>query len=246
MGDLILRSDAAGVSTLWLNRPEKLNALSGALMLELDAHLQALAAATDSIGVVVLRGAGRCFSAGVDLAEAGRQERSVPPLRQSQIVERLGCLPQPLIAAVHGHCYTGAMELARTADLIFAAESACFADTHAKWGLTPGWGMSQRLPRRIGRGAAARMMYTCARLGAAEALAVGLADYCVPDAEFDSQLAVLAATIASQSWFSHRGNKQLMRETDGHPLTAGLAHEFFHRPGSAPDLEERIARFSRR
>lgn len=89
------------------------------------------------------------------------------------------------------------------------------------------------------------MTFTCARIGATEALAMGLADYCVPDAEFDPRLAALTGTIVSQSWFSHRGNKQLMRETDGLPLAAGLAHEFFHRPGSAPDLEERIARFSR-
>lgn len=71
MGDLILRSDAVGVSTLSLNRPGKLNALSGALMLELDAHLQALAAATDSIGVVVLRGAGPAFRQGSTLRRRG-------------------------------------------------------------------------------------------------------------------------------------------------------------------------------
>ena len=245
MESLVVRSDAAGVATLALNRPDKLNALNGALMLELDAHVQAIAA-SDGVGVVVLRGAGPCFSAGLDLPEAGRPERAVQPLQQSQILDRLGRLPQPLIVAVHGHCYAGALELALTADLIFASESAQFADTHARWGLTPGWGMSQRLPRRIGKGAAARMMFTRAKIGARDALALGLADYCVPDAEFEAQLDLLTATIASHSWFSHRGNKQLMRETEGLPLDAGLAAEFFRRPGRAPDFEERVARFARR
>ena len=83
-------------------------------------------------------------------------------------------LPKPVIAAVHGHCYTGALEVALAADFIVASTTARFADTHAKWALTPVWGMSQRLPRRVGVSTAKRMMFTGATLKAEEALRVGL------------------------------------------------------------------------
>jgi enoyl-CoA hydratase/carnithine racemase len=246
MAELVLRNDLNGLATLTLNRPEKRNALSGGMFLELDAHLAQIETNRDGVGAVLLRGAGTCFSAGLDLAEANSGAQAVTPLFQSQTVERLARLPQPVIAAVHGHCYTGALELALAADVIVAAESAKFGDTHAKWGLTPAWGMSQRLPRRVGRGQASRMMFTGASVGASEAMAIGLADICVTDDRFEEDLAAVTDSILANSWFSHRANKRLMLETDGLPLSAGLAQEFFRRAGRAPDFEERVARFTKR
>jgi enoyl-CoA hydratase len=246
MTELILRGDSDGVTTLTLNRPDKLNALNGALFLELDAHLSSIEASTDSVGAVVIRGSGKCFSAGLDLNDAARGVQTVTPLFQSRTVDRLSRLPQPVIAAVHGHCYTGALEVALAADLIFAAESAKFGDTHAKWGLTPAWGMSQRLPRRVGFGQASRMMFTCTPVSAREALSIGLADVCVADDRFEHELDAFLKSIVANSWFSLRGNKQLMIETDGLPLSAGLAHEFYRRGGRAPDFEARVASFSQK
>jgi enoyl-CoA hydratase len=246
MSELVTRVDMDGLATLTLNRPEKLNAFNNALLLELDAHLAAIAAATDSVGAVVLRGAGKCFSVGLDLSVATSGRQTITPLQMSQIVERLANLPQPLIAAVHGHCYTGALEFALAADVIVAAESAKFADTHAKWGLTPAWGMSQRLPRRIGRGHASRMMFTGTIVNATEALDIGLVELCTPDDRFEVELTAFTAAIVANSWFSHRGNKRLMLDSDGLPLAAGFAHEFFRRLGRAPDFDERVARFSKR
>ena len=147
---LVLREDRGGAATLTLNRPEKLNALNVALFAELDEHIARLEAEPESVGLVIVRGAGRCFSAGHDLADISAGERLPRANFQAGIIERLANLPQPVITAVHGHCYTGALELALAGDLIIAAESAKFADTHAKWALTPVWGMSQRLPRRVG------------------------------------------------------------------------------------------------
>src|SRR3546814_13713336 len=72
----------------------------------------------------------------------------------------LEVLPKPVIAAVHGHCYTGALEVALACDLIVAADNARFGDTHAKFAMTPIWGMSQRLPRRVGTATAKRLMFT--------------------------------------------------------------------------------------
>ena len=144
---------------------------------------------------------------------------------------------------MHGHCYTGALELALAGDIIFAAESAKFADTHAKWALTPVWGLSQRLPRRVGTYKAREMMFTCATYSGAQALAMGLANICVADEVFDAELEAFARGILANSWFSNRANKRLLVETDGLPLEAGLAHEVFRGAGRGPDMEERIGRF---
>lgn len=244
MTDLVLRQDRAGAATLTLNRPDKLNALNVELFAELDAHVRRLADETDTVGLVILRGAGRCFSAGHDLGDIATGEKLPEPNFQSKVIERLADLPQPVITAVHGHCYTGALELALAGDIVFAAEGAKFADTHAKWALTPVWGMSQRLPRRVGTYKAREMMFTCRTVGGREAEAIGLANMCVPDAEFDARLDALAAEILANSWFSHRANKRLVRETDGLPLPAGLAHEVYRGEGRGPDMADRIAGFS--
>jgi enoyl-CoA hydratase/carnithine racemase len=149
-----------------------------------------------------------------------------------------------VISAVHGHCYTGALELALAGDLIVAAASAKFADTHARWALTPIWGMSQRLPRRVGVAKAREMMLTCRTYSGTEAAAMGLANICFPDDAFDSELRALAKSILANSWFSHRANKRLLIETDGLPLGAGLSYEVYKNPGVGPDMRERINAFA--
>jgi enoyl-CoA hydratase/carnithine racemase len=243
MTNLVLRTDKNGAATLTLNRPEKLNALNIALFQELDAHVRQIANETDKVGLVIVRGAGRCFCAGHDLDDIAAGEKLPEPFYQSKVIERLADLPQPVISAVHGHCYTGGLELALAGDLIFAAEGARFADTHAKWALTPVWGMSQRLPRRVGTYRAREMMFTCRTVMGPEAASLGLADLCVPDAEFDARLDELAGQILANSWYSHRANKRLVIETDGMTQSQGLAHEIFRGAGRGPDMEERLAGF---
>src|SRR6478672_11446336 len=183
MTQTVTRTDRNGCATLTLNRPDKLNALNVEMFVELDAHVTAIGAETETVGLVVLRGAGRCFSAGHDLSDIAAGEKLPEPFYQSKVIERLANLPQPVISAVHGHCYTGALELALAGDIVFAAEGAKLADTHAKWALTPVWGMSQRLPRRVGTYRARELMLTCRTVGGREAAEIGLADYCVPAAE---------------------------------------------------------------
>jgi enoyl-CoA hydratase len=243
MSELVIRSDRDGLATLTLNRPDKLNALTVALFIELRAHVQAIAAQTDSIGVVLVRGAGKCFSSGNDLADIASGAAPPTPSFQADTIEMLANLPQPVISAVHGHCYTGALELALAGDLIVAAQSARFADTHARWSLTPRWGMSQRLPRRVGTAKAAEMMFTSRSIGGAEAAAIGLANLCVSDERFDEELDKLTSAMLANSWFSHRANKRLLRHTEGMPLAAGLSHEIHRSEGRGPDMQERIAAF---
>lgn len=243
MSTLVLRQDQDGLACLTLNRPEKLNALTVQLFTELYEHLQDIERDTDGVGAVVLRGVGRCFSAGNDLNDVATGRALPMPHFQAKVVERLANLPQPVIAAVRGHCYTGALELALACDLLVAAESARFADTHAKWALTPWWGMSQRLPRRVGVSKAREMMLLGRTYTGAQAQEMGLANFCVPDDAFDDEVAHIAQEILAGSWFSHRANKRLLIETDGLPLRDGLAHEVFRNAGKGPDAQERIEAF---
>jgi enoyl-CoA hydratase len=245
MDELVIRQDKDGAATLVLNRPDKLNALNVDLFRALEAQVARLEQEPETTGLVIVRGAGRCFSAGHDLGDIAAGERLPRPNFQAGIIERLANLPQPVISAVHGHCYTGALELALAGDIVFASENAKFGDTHARWALTPVWGLSQRLPRRVGTYKAREMTFTCRTYSGTEAAAMGLANMCVADEAFDAELETLARTILANSWFSHRANKRLLTETDGLTLRAGLAHEVFRGEGRGPDMEERIASFGK-
>lgn len=230
---LVQRDDRNGVCTLTLNRPDKLNAINPPLFRQFRAHLDDIAANGSHLGVVVLRGAGRSFCAGHDLGEIG--EMSLEWLKfESLTLELLSQLPQVVIAAVHGHCMTGGLELALAADFIVCAESASFADTHAKWGLVPAWGGTQRLPRRVGTAKAIEIMSTCRRYNGREAERMGLANACFSDDEFDAALQGWTAEILGNSWHSLAANKRLIVETDGMTLREGLAHELIRSPGSKP------------
>ncbi len=246
MTDLVLRSDTNGVATLTLNRPETLNALSPSLFVELRAHLDAIAADPETVGCVVLRGAGRSFSAGNDIKAIQSGDRAPSATFQAETLDLIEALPQPVIAQVHGHCYTGALELVLACDLAVAGESARFADTHGRWGMTPTWGMSQRLPRRIGPLRAKQMMFTGQPLSGAEAAAIGLVNQCLPDAELDDAVQALAAAIVTNSWHTLRADKRLVNEGQRYTLAEGLAFERRTSPGASPDMAERLAAFGAR
>ena len=238
----VTRDDKNGLAILTLNRPDKLNALTVEMFEELRRHVLDLYK-DESIGCVVLRGAGKCFSAGHDLADISKGEKVPSRGWHSETLRLMERLPKPVIAAVHGHCYTGALEVALAADFILAAESAKFADTHAKWALTPIWGMSQRLPRRVGIATAKRLMFTAETVKAADALRMGLAEMVVPDAEFEQAIEQLAAQILANSPFSHAANKRLLEATDARDMDSGLQWEILNNEGVGPDMQDRIGAF---
>lgn len=246
MSDLVLREDKNGIATLTINRPDKLNALNVAAFQALETHVKALELETETVGCIVLRGAGKCFSAGHDLKDIEAGEKLPRPNFQAHVIERLANLPQPVITAVHSHCYTGALELALAGDIILAAENAKFADTHAKWALTPVWGMSQRLPRRIGKVKAAEMMFTARTYSGRDAEAMGLCNSCYPDEGFENAIETFCAEMLANSWFSLRANKKLLRDTDGMSIEAGLAYEIYQSEGVGPDMAERIGGFGKK
>ncbi|PKP96313.1 MAG: enoyl-CoA hydratase, partial [Alphaproteobacteria bacterium HGW-Alphaproteobacteria-13] len=121
---------------------------------------------------------------------------------------------------------------------------ARFGDTHAKWALTPVWGMSQRLPRRVGTATAKRLMFTADMIDAEEAVRIGLAEYAVPRADFDREIELLAERIIANSAFSHRANKRLIEATDAWAMDAGLQWEVTEGDGRGPDMQARIAAFT--
>jgi enoyl-CoA hydratase/carnithine racemase len=247
MNDLVLRENKDGAAILTLNRPEKLNALSKDMIERLEEHVDAIERETRTIGLVILRGAGGNFSSGHDMTEVLAQVKAhAKPHYYVEVIDKVANLPQPVIAAVQGHCSTGALELALAGDLIVVSESAVFCDAYARWGLTPIWGLSLRLPHRIGTSKASEMMYTCRSYSGAEAHDMHLANFCFPDDAFEAELAALAADILANSWYSNQVNKRALIASDGLTLHDAHALSLFKNEGLAPDAAQRVARFFKR
>lgn len=231
-----------------LARPDQLNALDPALIADLRAALDAVAAS--DARVLVLGAQGRAFCAGVDLkfvsSPAYTPEASAKFIDDARaIVTLLETMPQATIARVQGYCFTGGLELALGCDLIVAASDASFSDTHAKLGLISRWGMSQRLPRRIGSQRAREMSFTSRRVPADEAAAIGLILKAVPVEALDSEVDALVAQIAANSAESIAAYKQLFRTAENAGLDAGIAEEAAIRLART-DRAERIAGFTAR
>jgi enoyl-CoA hydratase/carnithine racemase len=149
------------------------------------------------------------------------------PHYHSEVIDKLANLPQPVISAVQGHCSTGALELALAADLIVASESADFCDVYARWGLTPIWGLTLRLPHRIGMAKASEMLLTSRNYSGREAQAMHLANFCFSDASFEAELASLCADIVANSWYANQVTKRALIETDGMPLRHAYGLDLF-------------------
>jgi enoyl-CoA hydratase len=218
------------ITTITLNRPEVLNALSPNMIQELHRALKEIAA-DPNCGVLVVKGAGRAFSAGVDLKAmneslVGGQFTADDILQEgNEIANILQSMPQPTIAQVHGHCYTGATELMMFFDLIVASEDAKIGDTHAKWGILPKWGMTQRLPRLVGILKAKEMSFTCRPVTGAEAERLGLVNRSVPLEELDYTVEQLAAAILQNSAQTIAAMKKVYNEGWNSTLSEGLQKE---------------------
>lgn len=241
MTRLVDRADVEHVATLTLTRTAKLNAISTEMFVELREHLDALASDA-GVGAVVLTGAGDHFGAGNDLSQAGG--RGEPPTRHfaAETVDALEALPQVTIAKVRGYCLTGSLEVALGCDLIIAGESAQFADTHGKWGFVPAWGMSVRLPERVGLAHAKEMVFTGRRIPAAEAARWGLAQRCVPDADLDATVDEICQMALDNSWDTNRMMKRLYADQAGMTRQAALAFERSRPYGMPADMQMRLQR----
>ncbi|MFC2041571.1 enoyl-CoA hydratase/isomerase family protein [Chloroflexota bacterium] len=234
------------IARITLNRPQALNAINPQLLEELQEALNDIAK-DDTVGVVVLTGSGRAFSAGVDIKgmeDSGRGDivsaRKGLALNVIQSIENLN---KPVIAAVKGYCLTGALELATACDLIVASENAVFGDTHARWGFTPTWGGSQRLPRIVGAMKAKEMVFTCDMLTAKEAQQIGLVNKVTAPEKLDETVHELASKILANSRASISIQKSLMNRGLRLDYASALKMAEAESPGITGDSESRLQSF---
>lgn len=237
---LVLRADTPeGVTTLTLNKPDKLNALDPAMFMEFRSHVDAIAK-DKSVGCVIVTGAGRSFCAGHDLDAIADHAPAPTPHFESETVDALEQLPQPTIAKIKGHCFTGGLEFAVACDILVAADDTKLGDTHGQWGLVPVWGLSVRLPERVGLSMAKELMFTSRRITGAEAAEIGLIDHAVPVNELDARVDALAAEIVANSWGTNRIDKQLLRDATRMSRNDALINERRRPYGSPEDMAERM------
>lgn len=189
--DILLIDTTDRVRTLTLNRPQSRNALSVALRTQFFGALGE-AEYDDDVDVVIVTGADPVFCAGLDLKELG--DTTVLP----DISPKWPAMRKPVIGAINGAAVTGGLELALYCDILIASEQAKFADTHARVGLLPTWGLSVRLPQKVGVGIARRMSMTGDYLSADDALRVGLVTEVVAhEGLLDAARAVAASIVGN-------------------------------------------------
>jgi enoyl-CoA hydratase len=222
--DLVLVQRQSGVTTVTLNRPEALNALSAALrnrISEVFAELKD----DPQTQVVILTGAGRAFTVGLDLKELGGEVSAVESISSQQLSEAVTGLNQPVIGAINGYAITGGFELALMCDFLIASTEARFADTHARVGVVPGWGLSQRLPRLVGINRAKELSLTGNYLDAETACAWGLVNRVVAPEALLSTCRQLAEDIVSTDPATRREIKRIMDAGWASTLAEGLEVE---------------------
>jgi enoyl-CoA hydratase len=220
------RSDA--VTLVTIDNPP-MNALSSALLDELEAEIDALDA-DDEVRAIVLRGAGeRAFVAGADIKEFPALRESAAEGGSARGIQRLGhrmdAARTPFVAAIRGFCLGGGLELAMCCDIRVCADDAKLGQPEIKLGLIPGGGGTQRLPRLVGHGRAMLLNLTGEFVDAGTAYAWGLVEKVVPAAELDDATLELAGQIAAQSPHAVGVLRELARTTRDLPLEEGLRRE---------------------
>lgn len=248
--ETVIAEKSEGVLTLTLNRPDALNAITKTMLLELK-HAVDDAANDDDVGLVVLTGAGRAFSAGVDLKELGDRKLEDGAVGSSideparKLIQAIQRMPKVVIAKINGFCFTGALEIALACDLIVCAEEAKLGDTHAKWGLRPTWGMSARLPNAVGRRKARELSFTARTFTGAEAAEWGMANRAVPAGELDDSVRALADEILANSRGSLAAYKSLYNKGGIKSERKALQYEE-EKEFPISDTNERLAEFMKK
>jgi enoyl-CoA hydratase len=183
---LLFEVDERGIARITVNRPEKLNALSSAVIAELAGAFDRIAGDA-AIRAAIVTGAGeKAFVAGADineLAALSAFEMSAHAARGQQVFRTLETCRKPSVAAINGFALGGGLELAMACTVRFASENAKLGQPEVKLGLVPGYGGTQRLPRLVGRGRALELLLAGEPIGAAEARRIGLVNAVVPQAE---------------------------------------------------------------
>jgi enoyl-CoA hydratase/carnithine racemase len=207
-----LMPEEENIAIITLNRPEALNALSSGLLKELDSVLEEIRN-DDKIRSVIITGAGRAFSAGADLSEAGSGDESDMRARMElgqKVFDKIETFDKPVIAAINGYALGGGLELAIACDMRIASEKASFGNPEVNIGLIPSWGGCVRLPKLIGRAKAAQLILMGERIDAKEAEKVGLVNKVVPPDELRSTAIYMAGQLATKAPIAIRLAKKIL------------------------------------
>ena len=215
------------IAHIKLNRPDKFNCISQGLLQDLLAGIE-YAEGTQGVRAIVLSSNGPHFCTGADLDEVRDHSRSRDALDDfiafgHQVMQRMESSPLPVVAAVQGYCLAGGMELMMAADIVFAAADARIGCQHAQYGLVPGWGGTQRLPRLVGMRRAMELMFSARWLDAATAADWGLVNTVVEDTELLDQATDFAHKLCTRNPEGIGAMKRLARE--GAPLAIRAALE---------------------
>ncbi|MDX1734414.1 MAG: enoyl-CoA hydratase [Halioglobus sp.] len=214
-----------GYAIVTLNRPDAMNALSRELRGDFVDVLQACSDDPD-IRVIILTGAGEAFCAGFDLKELGSGDTGNTAEEVNNVVGwAMDAFEGPIIGAINGHCITGGFEMALACDVLLASEHARFADTHARVGMLPGWGLSQKLPRLIGLSRAREIAFTGAPIDAQTAYDWGLVNHVLPEGDLLPRAQEMAANMCACVPEALAGYKTLIEDGYSMPLDKALKWE---------------------
>lgn len=182
------------IAVITLNRPERRNSINKNLLVGLYNSLEEVANNSD-IKTAVITGNGKSFCSGIDLSVIGKENIFDPRGDGRDMPDLFAACRKPIIGAVNGHAITGGFEIALNCDFLIASENAMFADTHARVGIHPGWGMTQLLQQAVGRRMAMQMSMTCQFIDAQTALRAGLVNEVVPHDDLMTRVMQLAGFI---------------------------------------------------
>ena len=246
--NIILEHAESGIYVLTVNRPKALNALNAATLDELANAIARVAEDTAARALLVTGAGDKAFVAGADISAMQTMsafEAQAFSEKGQRVMQGIEALPIPVIALVNGYALGGGCELAMACDWILASDSAVFGQPEVNLGIPPGFGGTQRLPRRIGSARALELLTSARQVKADEALAVGLANHVHPAGELRDKGLELARTIASKGPAAVRLVKQAVQRGRNFDLFAACALEtaLFAEAFGAEDRKEGMRAF---
>ena len=224
MNEPVLLTRDEAVAILTLNRPERRNAINEALLKALYDGIETVTR-DDSIKAAIITGNGKAFCSGLDLDCLATDNLMDPRGDGRDLVDLMAACPKPVIGAINGYAITGGFELALNCDFLIASEAAAFADTHAKVGIRPGWGMTQFLQQAVGQRLAKQFSLTCKFISAEKALACGLVNEVVKPDALLPRAKEIAGMICAVNFDMALTVKELIEYRNRASLAEALAHE---------------------
>jgi len=222
---VLLTKTNNGITTVTMNRPKQMNALSIELRNALDVEFSRLRDDPET-DVIILTGAGeKAFSAGLDLKELGQTGLPSEATESHDLHDAIREVGKPVIGAINGFAVTGGFEIALMCDILVASEHAKFADTHVRMGVVPGWGLSQRLSKLVGSSRARELSFSARYLDAETAASWGLVNRVLPAEELMPFCTALAEDIQQADKDTLKAVQALISYSQNHGLDQGLTEE---------------------